>query len=81
MKDRKFLIANAQVPHKPIIYCNDAFCELVKYKRAELVQKPCTCDFLYGNMTSISSKNFIIQALSRTEETQVIILLYKKDGN
>ena len=66
--------------HKPIIYCNDAFCELVKYKRCELMQKTCTCDFLYGNMTSVSSKNLISQALLRTEETQVVILLYKKDG-
>lgn len=38
------------------------------------------CEFLYGNMTSVSSKNLISQALSRTEETQVVILLYKKDG-
>jgi PAS domain S-box-containing protein len=78
--DRRFLIANAQVKHKPIIYCNDAFCDLTKYKRAEMMQKPCDCEFLYGQMTSNLSKTQINQALSRTEETQVVVLLYKKDG-
>jgi hypothetical protein len=69
------------VPQKPIIYCNDAFCDLVKYKRYEIMQKPCNCEFLYGMMTSNVSQNQINQALSRTEETQVIVLFYKKDGN
>lgn len=80
-KDRRFLIANAQVKHKPIIYCNDAFCDLTKFKRAEMMQKPCDCEFLYGQMTSNLSKTQINQALSRTEETQVVVLLYKKDGS
>ena len=31
-------------------------------------------------MTSNASKTHINQALSRTEETQVIVLFYKKDG-
>jgi hypothetical protein len=74
------MIANARVPQKPIIYCNDAFCDLVKHKRYEIMQKPCNCEFLYGTMTSNVSKNQINQALSRTEENQVIVLFYKKDG-
>lgn len=45
------------------------------------MQKPCNCDFLFGVMTSQVSKNQISQALAGTEETQVIILLYKNDGN
>lgn len=44
------------------------------------MQKPCDCEFLYGQMTSNLSKNQINQALSRTEETQVVVLLYRKDG-
>lgn len=79
-QNRKFLISNAQVKHKPIIYCNDAFCDLTKYKRAEMMQKPCDCEFLYGKMTSNLSKTQINQALTRTEETQVVVLLYRKDG-
>lgn len=81
ISDRKFLIANAQVANKPIIYCNDAFCNLIKYTRPEVMQKPCTCEFLYGMMTSSISKVQVAQALSRTEETQIAILLYRRDGN
>jgi hypothetical protein len=46
-----------------------------------MMQKPCDCEFLYGQMTSNLSKTQINQALSRTEETQVVVLLYKKDGS
>lgn len=75
------MIANAQVEHKPIIYCNDLFCELTEYQRGELMQKPCSCEFMFGPMTSQVSKSQLFQAISGTEETQVIILLYKKDGS
>ncbi len=81
IQDRKFLIANAQVPHKPIIYCNDAFCDLVKYARPQIMQRPCTCEFLYGTLTTSSSKGQLSHALSLTDETQVVVLLYKKDGS
>ena len=45
-----------------------------------MMQKPCDCEFLYGKMTSNLSKTQINQALTRTEETQVVVLLYRKDG-
>lgn len=45
------------------------------------MQKPCTCEFLYGTLTTASSKNQLSHALSLTEETQVVVLLYKKDGS
>jgi hypothetical protein len=78
--DRKFIIANAKVQSKPIIYCNDSFCETIRYTRADIMQKACLCEFLYGPVTSSASKLQLKQALSRTDETQVVILLYKKDG-
>ena len=65
--------------NKPIIYCNDSFCTLIKYKRPEVMQKPCTCEFLYGTTTSTASKIQVTQALQRTEETQIAIILYKSD--
>ena len=37
--DRRFLIANSRLANKPIIYCNDAFCELIGYSRADIIQK------------------------------------------
>jgi len=78
--DRNFVIANAQVDGRPIIFCNDGFCELCGYTRAEVVQKPCTCDFLHGPLTSVHSLQIVTDALTGSEEKQVEVFYYKKDG-
>ena len=44
------------------------------------MQKSCICEFLYGSLTSETAIFQLKQALSRTTETQVIILMKKKDG-
>uniref|UniRef100_T1JNN1 PAC domain-containing protein n=1 Tax=Strigamia maritima TaxID=126957 RepID=T1JNN1_STRMM len=79
-QNRNFLIANALVDNCVIIYCNDGFCNLVGYTRSELMQKPCTCDFLYGSTTNHSSIQQIHAAITSTEEKQVEVVLYRKDG-
>ena len=78
--DRRFLIANAQLANKPIIYCNDAFCELINYSRADIIQKACTCEFLYGQETTEKSTKQIRHALQGSDEKQVDMVLYKNDG-
>ncbi|KAJ6666722.1 hypothetical protein lerEdw1_020446 [Lerista edwardsae] len=79
-QSRKFIIANARVENCAIIYCNDGFCELCGYTRAEVMQKPCTCDFLYGPRTQKTSVAQIAQALLGSEERKVEICFYRKDG-
>ena len=78
--DRNFVIANAQVENKPIIFCNDGFCELSGYSRAEVMQKICSCDFLHGPLTTSFAIKSIKDALTGSEEKQVEALYYKKDG-
>lgn len=78
--DRNFVLGNAQVADLPIIYCNDGFCELTGYSRAELVQKHCSCDFLCGENTNEFSAREVKEALRGQEEKHVEILYYKKDG-
>ena len=78
--DRNFLIANAQVDNKPIIFCNDGFCDLCGYSRAEVMQKACSCDFLHGPLTTSYGIRQIKEALTGSEEKQVEVLYYKKDG-
>lgn len=78
--DRNFVLGNAQVSELPIIYCNEGFCELTGYNRAELVQKHCSCDFLCGQGTSETAKREIKNALKGTEEKHIEILYYRKDG-
>lgn len=77
---RKFLIANARVENCAIIFCNDGFCHMCGYSRAEIMQKPCTCNFLYGPDTKRLAIAQMAQALLGSEERKVEINLYHKDG-
>ncbi|KAL6488959.1 hypothetical protein MHYP_G00027000 [Metynnis hypsauchen] len=77
---RKFVIANARVENCAIIFCNDGFCHMCGYTRAEIMQKPCTCNFLYGPHTKRLAIAQMAQALLGSEERKVEITLYRKDG-
>ncbi|PAA65653.1 hypothetical protein BOX15_Mlig000365g2 [Macrostomum lignano] len=77
---RKFCIANAQIEHRPVIFCNDGFCELVGYTRADIMQRSACMDFLHGPLTSVQSITDLRDALNGRDERQIQILFYKKDG-
>ncbi|XP_050953601.1 potassium voltage-gated channel subfamily H member 2 isoform X1 [Labeo rohita] len=79
-QSRKFIIANARVENCAIIFCNDGFCHMCGYTRAEIMQKPCTCNFLYGPHTKRLAIAQMAQALLGSEERKVEIALYRKDG-
>ncbi|KAJ8272678.1 hypothetical protein GJAV_G00092110 [Gymnothorax javanicus] len=79
-QNRKFVIANARVENCAIIFCNDGFCGMCGYTRAEVMQKPCTCNFLYGPRTKRLAVVQMAQALLGSEERKVEIALYSKDG-
>ncbi|XP_051809624.1 potassium voltage-gated channel subfamily H member 2-like [Acanthochromis polyacanthus] len=79
-QNRKFIIANAQVENCAIIFCNDAFCGMCGYTRAEVIQKSCTCSFLYGPHTKRPAMAQMAKALLGAEERKVEISLYTKDG-
>ncbi|XP_067088632.1 potassium voltage-gated channel subfamily H member 6a [Osmerus mordax] len=79
-QNRKFLIANAQMKNCGIIYCNEGFCQLFGFSRAEIMQQPCTCQFLVGPGTMKSALAQLAQALLGSEERKVEILYYAKEG-
>ncbi|KAM8823154.1 voltage-gated inwardly rectifying potassium channel KCNH2 isoform 2-T2 [Spinachia spinachia] len=79
-QSRKFVIANARVENCAIIFCNDGFCHMCGYSRAEVMQKPCTCNFLYGPDTKRLAIAQMAQALVGSEERKVEINLYRRDG-
>ncbi|TRY53857.1 hypothetical protein DNTS_002806 [Danionella cerebrum] len=79
-QNRKFIIANARVENCAIIFCNDGFCGMCGYSRAEVMQKPCTCSFLYGPHTGRPAVAQMAKALLGSEERKVEISLYRKDG-
>ncbi|XP_061568607.1 potassium voltage-gated channel subfamily H member 6a isoform X2 [Cololabis saira] len=79
-QNRKFLIANAQMKNCGIIYCNEGFCQMFGFTRAEIMQQPCTCQFLVGPGTMKSALAQLAQALLGCEERKVEILYYSKEG-
>lgn len=78
--DKKFVIANARVQNCAIIFCNDGFCEMTGFSRPDIMQKPCTCDFLHGQLTKRHAVAQIAQALLGSEERKVEITYHRKDG-
>ncbi|XP_046713792.1 potassium voltage-gated channel subfamily H member 7 isoform X2 [Silurus meridionalis] len=80
-QNKKFVIANARVQNCAIIFCNDGFCEMTGYSRPDIMQKPCTCDFLHGQLTKRHAVAQIAQALLGSEERKVEITYHRKDGS
>ncbi|CAJ1080368.1 potassium voltage-gated channel subfamily H member 4-like [Xyrichtys novacula] len=76
-----FLLGNAQ-GHRgyPIVYCSDGFCELTGFTRTEVMQKNCSCRFLYGPDTSEHVAQQMEKALEGREEYQAEVHFYKKNG-
>nr|XP_046186634.1 potassium voltage-gated channel subfamily H member 6-like isoform X1 [Oncorhynchus gorbuscha] len=79
-QNRKFLIANAQMKNCGIIYCNEGFCQMFGFTRAEIMQQSCTCQFLVGPGTMKTALAQLAQALLGSEERKVEILYYNKEG-
>ncbi|KAF6040258.1 hypothetical protein EB796_001472 [Bugula neritina] len=77
---RNFVIANANVENTPIIFCNDGFCDLSGYSRAEVMQKSCACEFLHGPHTNRQMVIKLRESLQGSSEKLIQLLLYRKNG-
>ncbi|GBP22330.1 Potassium voltage-gated channel protein eag [Eumeta japonica] len=76
--DSSFLLANAQIVDYPIVYCNEAFCKMSGYNRAEVMQKSCRCTFMHGELTDKETAE-AWSALDHHLTDHLEILLYKKN--
>ncbi|XP_076244136.1 potassium voltage-gated channel protein ether a go-go isoform X1 [Calliopsis andreniformis] len=77
--DSSFLLANAQIVDFPIVYCNESFCKISGYNRAEVMQKSCRCEFMYGELTDKETIARIEESLEGQVHDQFEILLYKNN--
>ncbi|CAJ0939151.1 unnamed protein product, partial [Mesorhabditis belari] len=77
--DTCFILANAQIVDYPIVYCNDGFSKLVGYSRAEIMQKPCSLSFMYGDHSELASVTRVREALDNARTDQAEIGLVKKN--
>ncbi|XP_009325303.1 PREDICTED: potassium voltage-gated channel subfamily H member 4 [Pygoscelis adeliae] len=82
LSDSNFILANAQVRRGfPIVYCSDGFCDLTGFARTEVMQKNCSCRFLYGAETSEPILQHIEKVLDGRQEYQTEVCFYKKGGD
>lgn len=63
----------------PIIYVNNSFCELFRYKYEEVIGK--NCRFLHSSDKEQKSLENIREAISTQKSVEVKIRDYTKDGN
>ncbi|KAK0151710.1 Potassium voltage-gated channel subfamily H member 7 [Merluccius polli] len=49
------------------------------FSRPDVMQRPCTCDFLHGQLTSRHAVAQVAQALLGSEERKVEITYHRKD--
>ncbi|OQR68550.1 potassium voltage-gated channel protein eag-like [Tropilaelaps mercedesae] len=68
--DCSFLLANAQIVDYPIVYCSESFCKISGYNRAEVMQKPCRCAFMYGELTDRQTIHKVDQCLENHQSEQ-----------
>ncbi|KAF9414901.1 hypothetical protein HW555_007292, partial [Spodoptera exigua] len=74
--DSSFLLANAQIVDYPIVYCNETFCKMSGYNRAEVMQKSCRCTWMYGELTEKEAVERVDRALDHHLADQFEILLH-----
>ncbi|XP_034477318.1 potassium voltage-gated channel subfamily H member 8 [Drosophila innubila] len=75
-----FVLGNAQANGNPIVYCSDGFVDLTGYSRAQIMQKGCSCHFLYGPDTKDEHKQQIEKSLLNKMELKLEVIFYKKEG-
>lgn len=77
--DCSFILANAQIVDYPIVYCNDGFSKLIGYSRAEIMQKPCTLSFMYGEHSDEAAMIKVQIALDNARHEQAEVGVCKKN--
>lgn len=78
--DCSFVLANAQIVDYPIVYCNDGFSKMIGYTRAEIMQKPCSLSFMYGENTDHIVIQKLQGAFENAQPIQAELCLNKKNS-
>ncbi|TVZ28429.1 PAS domain S-box-containing protein [Gillisia sp. Hel_I_86] len=72
------VIADAQQPHTPIIYCNAAFESMTGYSKEEVLGR--NCHFLQKDDRNQRELDIMKTAIAHGESCNVIVRNYRKDG-
>lgn len=72
------IITDYSLPDNPIVYANQAFCDLTGYEMAEVIGK--NCRFLQGHDTESGAVTTLRKAVKKGEHARTVIKNYTKDG-
>lgn len=72
------VIADALQPDNPIVFANDAFCQMTGYTRAEILQR--NCRFLQGPETDPDALQKIRDAIREKKTVRVDLRNHRKNG-
>lgn len=72
------VIADAQQPHVPIVYCNDAFEKITGYTKEEVLAK--NCQFLQNDDRDQEEIGIMKNAITKGEGCNVVLRNYRKNG-
>ncbi|CAB0150179.1 Phytochrome-like protein cph2 [Pseudidiomarina piscicola] len=73
------IISDATDPTSPVIYSNEAFCQMTGYQTDDIIGK--SCDFLIGAETAPETVEKVRTALAERTECKVDVLHYRRDGS
>ncbi|MFK8137700.1 MAG: PAS domain-containing protein [Bdellovibrionales bacterium] len=77
--DYSVTIADLDQAHRPLIYVNNAFCEMTGYSKEEVLGK--NCRFLQGSDTEPEDVDKVREAIKNRESVFIDLINYKKDGS
>ncbi|WP_242457948.1 EAL domain-containing protein [Halomonas sp. YLGW01] len=72
------IMADARQPDTPIVYANEAFCQITGYTHDQVLGK--NCRFLQGKDTDPSSLEQVRTALANHHDVEVTLRNYRSDG-
>ncbi len=73
------LITDARQPDNPIVYCNQAFCDLTGYAAEDVLGR--NCRFLQGDDRTQPQLDVLRDAIHKAQPCRVLVRNYRKDGS
>ena len=72
------VLVDPRQPDYPVVFCNQAFCDLTGYGESEVLGR--NCRFLQGRLTDPAAVRALREALQARRTVQVELWNYRKDG-
>uniref|UniRef100_A0A914W4E9 PAS domain-containing protein n=1 Tax=Plectus sambesii TaxID=2011161 RepID=A0A914W4E9_9BILA len=79
-QDQNILLATRQATGGTVILCSDGFERLFGFRRSEIIQRSCLCQWMHGPLTAAADIEQLNKAVIEGTEVPIAITLYSKHG-